>query len=105
MEVSIKAPNIGTRKFLFNEENCEDAITFQAWYERNKDVTAKYKVKYTCKGKAGKTSKTVKIESKDWIDLDFEQGNLYISIPEGTEKQNETIEAIRGKFMEEEEEE
>ena len=104
LEVSIKAPNIGTRKFLFNEENCEDAITFQAWYERNKDVTAKYKVKYTCKGKAGKTSKTVKIESKNWTDLDFEQGTLYISIPEGTEKENKAIEAIRAKFMEEEEE-
>lgn len=103
LELTVKAPKVGTRKYVFNEENCEEAVLFQAWYEKGEKVDPKYKIKYTCKG--AKSTDKVTIESKDWIDLDFEVGDWYLSIPEGTEKQNEKIDKNRSKYMEEEEEE
>ncbi len=103
MEVTIKADKAGTKKIVFTEDNCDDTVPFQVWYDKSMNVKpAQYKLKYTCKGKAGSTMKMVKIET-DWIDLDFDSGDLNIQIPEGNESQSKTINSIRKKFYEEEE--
>ena len=103
MEVTIKADQVGAKKIVFTEDNCDDIVPFQVWYDKTMKVKpAQYKLKYTCKGKVGKTLKKETITT-DWIDLDFESGDLILQIPEGTEKQNKTVESIRKTFMEDEE--
>ena len=103
LEVTLKADTVGTRKFTFTVENFDEAVPFQAWYEKDAKIApAQYKVKYTCKGKVGKTPKRESITT-DWIKLDYESGDVNIQIPEGTEKQNATINSIRKKYMEDEE--
>ena len=88
---------------IFTAENYDEAIPFKVWYEKDQDIKpAQYKLKYTCKGKVAKTLKRETIIT-DWITLDFDSGDVNLQIPEGTEKQNATINSIRKKFMEEEE--
>lgn len=103
LEVTLKADTVGTSKFTFTAENYDEAIPFKVWYEKDQDIKpAQYKLKYTCKGKVAKTLKRETIIT-DWITLDFDSGDVNLQIPEGTEKQNATINSIRKKFMEEEE--
>ncbi len=103
LEVTFKADVVGSKKMVFTSENCDDTIPFQAWYEPTKELKpAQYKLKYTCKGKVGKTLKKVTLTTK-WIELDYESGDVNFQIPEGTDKENQTINSIRKKFMEDEE--
>ncbi len=101
LEVTVKAEKIGSKKIKFTEDNCDAVIPYKAWYE--KDHTLKplqYKLKYTCKGKVGKSLKKVAITT-DWETLDYTDGSVLFEIPSGKEEQNKTIEAIRKQFMEE----
>ena len=103
LEVTLKADTVGSRKFTFTAENYDEAVPFQAWYEKEQDIQpVQYKVKYTCKGKVGKALKREAITT-DWIKLDYESGDVNLQIPEGTEKQNATINSIRKQYMEDEE--
>jgi hypothetical protein len=103
LEVTFKADTIGTTKYTFTMDNCDDTIPFKVWYEKDQKIEpAQYKIKYTCKGKVGNSLKK-EVITTDWIKLDYESGDVSFQIPEGKEKQNATINSIRKKFMEDEE--
>ncbi|KIX20596.1 hypothetical protein SY27_11855 [Flavobacterium sp. 316] len=101
LEVTLKVDKMSTKKFKFTSENFEDLIPYRSWYEMDYTIKpTKYKIKYTCKGKIGSKSKKVSV-STNYIELDYQEGDVLFEIPSGTDAQNKDIEKIRAAFLDE----
>lgn len=100
LEVTLKVDKMPTKTFKFTDANCDDNIPYRSWYELDYTIKpTQYKIKYTCKGKVGNTTKKTTITT-GFQTVDTQEGDILFEIPSGTVAQNKDIDKIRAKFKE-----